>query len=111
MVGEHDELGPGASGHEELYVVVSGGCTFTVDGEEFEAPQGTAVFVGDPAAKRTARATEDGTVVLASAAVPARRSSRSRRVDGDLLPPLPEQDYEGALRPAARRSRRIPATR
>ncbi len=24
VVGEHDELGPGASGHEELYVVVAG---------------------------------------------------------------------------------------
>ena len=34
VVGEHDELGPGAGGHEELYVVLAGGCTFTVDGEE-----------------------------------------------------------------------------
>ena len=25
LVGEHDEVGPGASGHEELYVIVQGG--------------------------------------------------------------------------------------
>ncbi len=64
VIGEHDELGPGASGHEELYVVVQGHCTFTVDGEELDAPCGTVVFVRDPAARRSARAVEDGTTVL-----------------------------------------------
>jgi hypothetical protein len=65
IVGEHDELAPGASGHEELYVVLQGGCTFTVDGADVDAPQGTALFVHDPATRRGARATEDGTIVLA----------------------------------------------
>src|SRR4051812_23224206 len=64
VVGEHDELGPGANGHEELYIVVSGGCTFTVDGEEIDAPQGSVVFVRDPAAKRSAVATADETDVV-----------------------------------------------
>jgi tetratricopeptide (TPR) repeat protein len=64
VIGEHDELGPGAGRHEELYVVVAGGATLTVDGEEVDAPQGTAVFVPDPASRRAARATEDGTIVF-----------------------------------------------
>jgi quercetin dioxygenase-like cupin family protein len=66
VVGEQDALGPGASGHEELYVVVAGACTFTVDGEDVDAPRGTAVFVGNPAAKRSARATEDGRSTMTS---------------------------------------------
>jgi hypothetical protein len=65
VVREHDELGPFAGGHEELYVVVKGGCTFTIDGEEVDAPAGTVVFVGDPGAKRSSVATEDRTIVLA----------------------------------------------
>src|SRR3954452_5381063 len=43
VIGEHDELGPGANRHEELYLVVTGSCTFTVDGETVEAPRGTAL--------------------------------------------------------------------
>ena len=31
IIGEHDELGSGAGGHEELYFVLSGRATFTVD--------------------------------------------------------------------------------
>jgi len=34
VVMEHDELGPFAGGHEELYLVFKGGCTFTIDGDE-----------------------------------------------------------------------------
>src|SRR5262245_41987763 len=45
VIGEHDELGPGADRQEELYVVVQGDATFTLDGEEREAPHGTVVFV------------------------------------------------------------------
>jgi len=32
VVGEHDEVGLGASGQEELYLVLSGKATFNVDG-------------------------------------------------------------------------------
>ena len=32
IIGEHDELGGGAGGHEELYFVLSGRATFTIDG-------------------------------------------------------------------------------
>ncbi len=48
-----------------MYVVVRGRATFTVDGEDCDAPAGTAIFVADPAAHRTATAVEDATVVLA----------------------------------------------
>jgi len=65
VVEEHDETGPGAGHHEELYVVVAGHATFTVDGSEVDAPAGTCVFLDDPKERRSARATEDGTTVLA----------------------------------------------
>lgn len=70
LIGEHDELGPSAQQHEELYVVLSGRATFTVDGEEVDAPAGTLVFVPDPASKRAAVAAEDGTTVLVAGAKP-----------------------------------------
>jgi tetratricopeptide (TPR) repeat protein len=65
VVEEHDETGSGAGHHEELYVVVTGRATFTVDGESFDAPVGTLVFLDDPKERRGARAAEDGTTVLA----------------------------------------------
>ncbi len=64
LVGEHDELGTQAGGHEELYFVANGHATFTVDGDEIDAPAGTFVFVRDPAAKRSAIAKEAGTAVV-----------------------------------------------
>ncbi len=65
VVEEHDETGAGAGHHEELYVVLAGRATFTVDGESFDAPAGTLVFLDDPKERRGARAVEDGTTVLA----------------------------------------------
>jgi hypothetical protein len=50
--------------HEELYFVHRGRATFTIDGEEFDAPAGTYVFVPDPASHRHALAAEAGTTVL-----------------------------------------------
>jgi hypothetical protein len=64
VVEAHDELGGGAGGHEELYVVVSGRATFTVAGEDVDAPAGTLVLV-QPEERREAVAAEDGTTVLA----------------------------------------------
>ena len=65
VIGEHDEVGGGAGRHEELYIVVNGKATFTVDGETVDAPAGTIVFVRDPAAKRKAVAAEEETTILA----------------------------------------------
>jgi mannose-6-phosphate isomerase-like protein (cupin superfamily) len=62
VVEEHTET---TNGHEEVYLVLSGRATFTLDGETLDAPTGTAVFIPDPAVKRHARAEEPGTSVLA----------------------------------------------
>jgi quercetin dioxygenase-like cupin family protein len=61
VVEEHTE----GTGHQEMYVVVRGRATFTLDGQEFDAPAGTVVFLDDPEIKRHARAEEPGTLVLA----------------------------------------------
>jgi hypothetical protein len=65
VIEEHDETGAGAGHHEELYVVISGKASFTVDGQTFDAPAGTCVFLDNPMERRTARALADGTTVLA----------------------------------------------
>jgi tetratricopeptide (TPR) repeat protein len=51
--------------HEEVYFVVSGHATFTVAGDEIDAPAGTFVFIRDPTVKRYAVAREAGSTVLA----------------------------------------------
>jgi mannose-6-phosphate isomerase-like protein (cupin superfamily) len=61
VVEEHVE----GSGHEELYVVVSGRARFTLDGEELDAPAGTIVFLPEHDVKRKAVSEEEGTTVLA----------------------------------------------
>jgi mannose-6-phosphate isomerase-like protein (cupin superfamily) len=60
VVEEHKER----SGHEELYVVVSGRARFTLDGEELDAPAGTVVFLPDGEVLRKAVSEEDGTTVF-----------------------------------------------
>jgi tetratricopeptide (TPR) repeat protein len=62
VVEEHTEQ---ALGHEEVYVVLTGRATFTLNDETLEAPAGTVVFIRDPLVKRQARAEEPGTQVLA----------------------------------------------
>jgi AraC-like ligand binding domain len=64
VVESHDETGTGAGGHEELYIVLRGRASFELEGEEFDAPQGTFVFIPDPTVRRYALAREAGTVVL-----------------------------------------------
>jgi tetratricopeptide (TPR) repeat protein len=88
VIEEHDEIGPNAGRHEELYVVQRGHARFTVDGEEIDAPAGTLVFVEDPASRRVAHATEDGTVVLVFGGTP-----------GEVFTPSPwdVSSYAGAL--------------
>jgi tetratricopeptide (TPR) repeat protein len=65
VVEEHRE----ESGHEELYVVISGRATFMVDGEEHDAPTGTLVHC-TPGTLRGAVAAEPGTTVLGIGAKP-----------------------------------------
>ena len=63
VVEPHVEAGEGRD-HEELYVVLSGRATFTLDGATLDAPAGTLVRVG-AAVHRAAVAAEAPTVVLA----------------------------------------------
>lgn len=65
IVEEHDETGDGAGKHEELYVVLTGRVTFSLDGDEVDAPAGTFVFIGDPTVRRSGHAAEPGSTVLA----------------------------------------------
>jgi tetratricopeptide (TPR) repeat protein len=71
LIREHDEAGfhVGNGDQEELYVVVEGKATFTVDGESIDAPSGTIVHV-KPTSKRSAVAEEAGTTVLVVGGTP-----------------------------------------
>lgn len=67
ILDDHDEV---REGHEELYVVLTGRATFTLDGEELDAPAGTLVFVADPAVRRVAHAAEPQTTILCTGGLP-----------------------------------------
>jgi tetratricopeptide (TPR) repeat protein len=98
IIGQHDETGPGADSHEELYVVLAGHAVFTVAGEEVDAPHGTAVFVRDPALQRGAVAKEDGTTIVAVGA-PAGKPFRITPSEAmrEFFDPYNAKDYAGAL--------------
>jgi hypothetical protein len=98
IIREHDETGPGADGHEELYLVLAGEAVFTVAGEEIAAPHGTAVFVSDPGTTRGAVAKEDGTIVV----IVAGRSGEAFRPSPgeamqEFMPLYEAKDYGAAL--------------
>jgi tetratricopeptide (TPR) repeat protein len=81
VVEEHAE----ADNHEELYVVIAGRATFTLDEQTVDAPAGTLVFCR-PGARRGAVAAEDGTTILAVGAKP-----------GAVFEPSPwEETFAGA---------------
>ena len=65
VIEEHAE----ADNHQEMYVVLRGRATFTLDDDEVDAPAGTIVFVR-PNTRRGAIAAEDDTAVLAVGAKP-----------------------------------------
>ena len=64
---EHDEAG---SGHQEVYVVVTGRAAFRLGDEEVEAGPGDVVAADDPAETRDYRAIEPGTRILCFGAGP-----------------------------------------
>jgi tetratricopeptide (TPR) repeat protein len=76
VIETHDEVGGGSAEHEELYIVIAGAATFTVDGDEIAAPAGTLLLV-PPATVRGATATEDGTTVLVVGGVPGAAGPRT----------------------------------
>lgn len=82
VIGEHDETLLGETGQEELYVVLKGAARFEIDGAVVDAPTGALVQV-QPAARRKATATEDGTTILVVGGTP-----------GEAYKPAPEEAAE-----------------
>jgi tetratricopeptide (TPR) repeat protein len=101
LVAERTTTGYAADRHEELFVVLAGRATFTIDGQEVDAPPGTAIFVRDVEAKRAAVANDDGTTIVV---VGGRRGEAWRPTPGEAMQeffPLYEaKDFEGSLRVA-----------
>jgi tetratricopeptide (TPR) repeat protein len=63
LIEPHDESTAGSAHHDELYVVIQGHASFTVDGEQLDAPAGTLVHVPQ-GVHREATAKAGGTTVL-----------------------------------------------
>jgi tetratricopeptide (TPR) repeat protein len=96
VVGEHDEE---TLGHQELYVVLTGSATFTLDGEDVDAPAGTIVFARDPAVKRAAVAREAGTTILTVGAKPGEAFTPSTwEENATIIPLFATGEYEEAKR-------------
>jgi hypothetical protein len=70
----------GGMGHEEVYVVLRGRATFTLDGTELDAPAGTFIRVA-PEVHRHAVAAADGTAVLALGGMPSFEPSSSEWIE------------------------------
>jgi hypothetical protein len=83
-------------GHEEVYVVLRGRATFTLDGTELDAPAGTFVAVSDPSVHRRAVAAEPGTAVLALGGPPVFAPADSEWIE--RARPHLRTDPERALR-------------
>jgi hypothetical protein len=91
VVEDHTELVD-----EEVYVVIRGHATFTVDGEEIDAPWGTVVFLDDLAQRRHAIAKEAGTTVLAIGGRPGVHPVSSWEYIFPSLPARNEGDWATA---------------
>jgi hypothetical protein len=83
-------------GHEEVYLVMCGRATFTLDGAELDAPAGTFVVVDDPGVYRRAVASEPGTAVLALGGAPVFVPSDSEWIE--RARPYLRSDPERAIR-------------
>ena len=70
VVPDHTEADDSGTRHEELFLVASGRATFTIEGEEVDAPAGTFLYVREPAVRRSAVAREAGTAVFAVGGTP-----------------------------------------
>jgi hypothetical protein len=85
VIEKHDETGPGSGKHEELYLVATGAATFTIDGEQVEAPQHTLLLI-EPDSVRAAVATEPETTILVFGGKP-----------GAGMPPSPFEYWYSAI--------------
>ena len=96
VIPDHDEV---PTGHEELYYVIEGTATFTLDGRRAEAPAGTLVLVSDPATKRSAVAGAGGATVLAVGGKPGEPFRISAwEVNAEAFPLFDRGEYAEAKR-------------
>lgn len=93
LVEEHTES---QLGHEEIYAVVAGHATFTVDGEEVDAPAGTLVYLDDVAQRRSAVAKVANTTVLAIGGKPGLHEISDWEYFFPSLPYMAAGDYDTA---------------
>lgn len=93
VVEEHTES---QLGHEEIYAVLTGHATFTVDGEEVDAPAGTLVYLEKPEERRHAVAKEPNTTVLAIGGVPGTHEISAWEYFFPALPAMNAGDWEAA---------------
>ena len=96
VINEHDEMFLGADGQEELYIVMSGAATFEIDGDTVEAPTGALVQV-QPAAKRKATATEEGTTILVVGGTSGKAYEPQPEEAAEALAAYSKGEYEEAL--------------
>jgi tetratricopeptide (TPR) repeat protein len=95
IVEEHDES---SLGHQEVYVVIRGRVTFTVDGETVDAPAGTIVFIRQPTLRRVAVAETEDALVLAVGNAAGRAYEPSAWETSFAAAPLLDQGhYDEAL--------------
>jgi hypothetical protein len=83
-------------GHEEIYAVVAGHATFTVDGEEVDAPAGTLVYLDDVTQRRSAVAKEPNTTVLAIGGKPGMHEISPWEYFFPAMPHIAAGDYTAA---------------
>jgi mannose-6-phosphate isomerase-like protein (cupin superfamily) len=95
LVEEHTES---QLGHEEIYAVIAGHATFTVDDEKVDAPAGTLVYLDDPAQRRSAVAKEPNTTVLAIGGRPGQHEISAWEYFFPAIPPMTSGDYDTARR-------------
>jgi tetratricopeptide (TPR) repeat protein len=105
VVEEHTEE---TLGHQEAYIVIVGHATFSLDGEEVDAPQGTVVFVRDPKVRRHAVAVEPGTTVLAIGGVPGAHTPSAWEWYFEAEKYREAGDYDAALELLADAETRFP---
>jgi quercetin dioxygenase-like cupin family protein len=95
VVEEHTEE---TNGHEEIYVVLAGRATFTVDGEEVDVPAGALLYLDDPAQRRHAVAAEPGTTLLAIGGKPGVHEISAWEYYFPALPAVNAGDWDTARR-------------
>jgi hypothetical protein len=70
VIVEHSESEESGTRHEELYYVADGHATFTIGGDELDAPAGTFVYVEDPDVMRSAVSRAPNTMILCFGGTP-----------------------------------------